>query len=288
MITVRLAGGLGNQMFQYAAARCLAIRRGTNVRLDTSVYGSWLSPPREANRPFELSSFRLADPVVLRGAALAAVQARRSAAMYLRRNKLADSPRYYVEQPYKFDSRVPDLPDGSDLTGYFQSEKYFAEVADSIRREFLPRDETLQHSVVARLAAMRRSGRPLVALHIRRGDYLSFKGGTMVQPPDMTRQGIALFPGCDFLVVSDDLAWCRETFTGSEFQFSPFATALEDLLAMAACDHAIVASSTFGWWGAWLIANPAKKIVAPARWFAAWTHVPDMDRDIHPAGWIKI
>ena len=250
MITVRLSGGLGNQLFQYAAARRLALKHGTRVRLDTSAYGSWLSAPREADRPFELMSFALADPIVPRGTELAAMEARRLALSALRHAGLYTSRRTYRHMNLEFDSRILDLPDGITLDGYFQSEKFFADVKDEIRKEFVPRDAQLRKRLNERVAALRRGSRPLVSIHIRRGDYLRFKQGAMVEPPEKLREAMALFADCDFLVVSDDLAWCREHLRGDSVIYSPFESGLENLFAMTACDHNIVAGSTFGWWGA--------------------------------------
>ncbi|MBI3675233.1 MAG: alpha-1,2-fucosyltransferase [Proteobacteria bacterium] len=288
MITVRLSGGLGNQLFQYAAARRLALKRNTRVRLDTAVYGSWLSKPREAHRPFELMSFALDDPIVPRGAGLAAMEARRLALAALRHAGLYTSPRIYRHMNLEFDSRILDLPDGITLDGYFQSEKYFADAKGDIREEFVPRDAQLKNNIAERVRALRRAPRELVSLHIRRGDYLRFKQGAMVEPAEKARETMALFPDCDFLVFSDDLPWCREHLNGPDVVYSPFETGLENLVAMTACDHNIVAGSTFGWWGAWLNPNPAKKVVARANWFTAWPNQSNINRDIHAEGWTKI
>lgn len=288
MITVRLTGGLGNQMFQYAAARRLAIRHGSPLRLDTSAYGSWLSAPLEANRPFELTGFVLGGAHIPHGAELAALEARRLAFAALRLARLPALRREYCHMELDFDPRALDLPDGIYLEGYFQSEKYFADAAEDIRDDFAPADPHLQRRVAQGVAALRRSARPLVSVHIRRGDYLQFKQGAMVEPPENTRRMMAQFPDCDFLVFSDDLAWCRENLRGDDILFSPFESGFENLLAMTCCDHNIVAGSTFGWWGAWLNPNPQKKVVARSKWFTAWPDKPNINRDIHAAGWIKI
>jgi hypothetical protein len=286
VITVRLTGGLGNQLFQYAAARSLALKHNTCVRVDTTAYGSWFSSPLERNRSFELTQLSLADPVVPTGAALAALQVKRTAASALRLTGLYASPRYFYETLWHFNPAVLALPDGAYLKGFFQSEKYFADIKDEIRREFRPRDPQAAIRVAERMRGLRRD-RPLVSLHIRRGDYLRFKRGEMLEPLERIRQTMALFSDSDFLVFSDDLDWCRENLAGPEVLFSPFNTALDNLLAMTMCDHNIIAGSSFGWWGAWLNPNPRKRVVARATWFTAWPDRPDINRDIHAEGWEK-
>lgn len=290
VITVRLTGGLGNQMFQYAVARRLALKHGTRVRLDTSAYGSWLTGPADANRRFELLCLRVEDPLIPDGARLATIQALRAAANQLRLRHMPIPRRYYFEPPhhYHFDARVLDLPDGSDLSGFLQSEKYFADVADHIRREFTPRDPLLAQNVARRVAQLRRSGRKLVSLHVRRGDYLKMRGGTNLLLPDYFTTAMARFEGCDFLVESDDLDWCRANVKGDNILYSPFETGFEALIAMTHCDSNIIANSSMSWWGAWLNPRPDKTVVAPAGWFNAWSHLPLRDRDIHAEGWVRI
>lgn len=288
MITVRLTGGLGNQMFQYAAARRLALKHGTRLRLDTSAYGSWLTGPAEANRHFELLSLRVEDPVIPRGARLSAIQAMRAAANQLRLRNRPIPRRYYFEPHYHFDARVLDLPDGSDLSGFLQSEKYFIDVADHIRGEFTARDSRMAEDVARQVAQLRRSGRRLVSLHVRRGDYLKMRGGTNLLSPDYFAAAMARFEGCDFLVESDDLDWCRANIKGDNILYSPFKTGLEALIAMTHCDSNITANSSLSWWGAWLNPRPDKTVVAPAAWANAWPHWPLRDRDIHAEGWIRL
>lgn len=149
------------------------------------------------------------------------------------------------------------------MFGYWQTEKYFVDIADQIREEFaLPKAEL---------------GR--VAVHVRRGDYLQFPQVFHTQGVDYYEQARKEFPGCEFLAFSDDPEWAKENL--------PWADVIEgnppivDMALMASCDGIIMANSSFSWWAAWL---GNKKVVAPSKWFTC-SHDT---RDLIPDRWIKI
>lgn len=288
MITVRVSGGLGNQLFQYAAARRLALKHHTTLRLELSFYGSYLTRAVEPQYPFVLSAFALADALVPQGATLAALQAGRFVARALRKARLPYPAHFYFAQHSGlFDPRVLDLPDGSFLTGHFQSERYFADIAPTVRREFRLKDGARQSAIEARVADLRGS-RPLVSLHVRRLGFLTTTREDKVVPREKILEATALFADCDFLVFSDDQDWCRENLSMPNIRYSPFQTNIEDLIAMAACDHHIIANSTFSWWGAWLNPKESKRVVAPARWSSHRREDTIAHRDLLPGAWIRI
>ncbi|MGH6923844.1 MAG: alpha-1,2-fucosyltransferase [Propylenella sp.] len=278
MITVRLTGGLGNQMFQYAATWRLAQKHRTFVRLDVSRY-------RNNRRSFELGSF------ALWGAALATSRSPRLA-LRLSAQRLLQKvglpvPYLYLERDVTFSEAVLDLPNGSMLIGYFQSERYFADVRDQIAAQFRPKDRELSERVHRTVEALRRPHQPLVSVHVRRGDYLHiYPNEGLVVPVARIREAMARFPGAVFLMFSDDQAWCQEHFASEGVFMSPFVSPFEDLLGMTACDHNIIANSSFSWWGAWLNRNPTKIVLAPENWRVNgqnWAFPVDM----YPAGGLR-
>ncbi len=94
-------------------------------------------------------------------------------------------------------------------------------------------------------------------------------------------------PNTDYLLFSDDLAWCRENFQGDNIFLSDTGNAVEDFVRMTLCDHHIIANSTFSWWGAWLNPKVNKLIVAPKQWFGRQTKHHDT-KDLLPPDWIVL
>jgi hypothetical protein len=262
MIIVYLMGGLGNQMFQYAAARRLALVHNTNVGLDLR----WYERPQENGhpRPFELGQFAIPEPVIIdptnfRGRI---VRFRYWAAKQLRQRGMR-FPGVYFEPHHRFNPNILRLPNHTFLVGHFESECNFADVADQIWAEFQPRDRALVRGVKEAIASIRRPGRSLVSVHVRRGDLGLIANGALLIPRDKTLSAMNWFADSDFLVCSDDMEWCRANIKGEAVIYSPFQTTIEDLFAVSLCDHHVLSNSTFSWWGAWLNRNPGKIAVAP-------------------------
>jgi hypothetical protein len=191
----------------------------------------------------------------------------------------------FLERSLRFDPAVLTLRNGTLLIGYFQSEKYFEDIAADIRKDFRPADGELSRRVCDGVAALRKRGRPLVSIHVRRGDYLSVSpDGALLVAPERIERAMGGFHDSDFLMFSDDMAWCKSRFGRDDVSFSPFSSALEDLMAMTLCDHNIIANSSFSWWGAWLNSNPQKRVVAPRNWFGRVGNAGE-DADIYPVSW---
>lgn len=243
-------GWLGNQMFQYAATKALSLHVGTEC-----------SFPR--NKPSLYDLFPI-SAAWMRG---------------------LDFRVTYQEPHFHFDPAFWDLKNGAVLSGYFQSEKYFAPYAEQIRREFMLPPSYLH---IPPLAARGET----VSVHVRRGDYLSPELRDHHPPLTMEyyRAAMARFPGARFQLFSDDPGWCLLNFrdAGYKVEISTGHTAPEDMALMASCDHHIIANSSFSWWGAWLGRNPGKRVVAPAAWFGPSKPLPQWDtRDLLPESWEK-
>lgn len=286
-VIVRLEGGLGNQLFQYAAGRSLTLATGRDLLLDTSAYRA------DRLRAYQLDHF-----------AIAARPLRRSDVPFfrLRRSRLgAILPRRSRMEIVReaFPARVPIWPEAPVddagtpyLIGYWQSERYFAAIADTIRRELHVKapPEGANARLLAEIAAC-----DAVAIHVRRGDYVSNPAATAYHGlcrleyyEAAIRRLAGTVPRPHCFVFSDDLDWVRTNLdTGHPTMWVGHNTDTpwEDLRLMAACRHFIVANSSFSWWGAWLGEWPEKQVIAPARWFRA-DH--GGEGEIVPAGWLRM
>ena len=303
MIITQLTGGLGNQMFQYAAGLALAEHRRTVLKLDVSWFRHY--PEYEAHNRYALSCFNITEQFAteeeldrVRGVNLTRTE-RWSVALaralrlhrYARRH---DEPANWHRPPgFPFYPEFFAQPDNTYLNGMFQSEKFFAPVANLLRLHFSLRYPPQPE--VAAMAQRIRSG-PSAAVHFRRGDYVrnaSFNSQIGVVGLDYYERAVRLVrersPEATLYVFSDDIeSVAREfhppgphVFVRCVEHWHPF----DKIRLMALCDHAVIANSTFSWWGAWLNPSPAKLVIAPDPWFAGRQHD---DRDVVPESWMRL
>ncbi len=299
MVFVKLMGGLGNQMFQYAAGLALARRTGASLRLDTSLLANGSGETRGGRRTFELHRFRIsakvASPTELAEATGRPAAGWRGRVLGLRRRAgLASAqPPVLRERHFHFDPLFLDAPGHVCLVGYWQSARYFEAV-----RNVLPREFEVKSGLAGKnreVADLIRSV-PSVSVHVRRGDYLSRESTYLVHGvcerayyEECFREMERRVPGAAFFVFSDDVAWVRDHLglpaRTTVIDHNPPEMAHEDMRLMSMCRHNIIANSSFSWWGAWLNANPGKVVLAPRRWFLD----PSFDTsDLLPEGWIRV
>jgi hypothetical protein len=280
-VFVRLLGGLGNQMFQYAAARALAARHGTGVVWDGRDFRHYRLRPLLIDRLAVTG--RAATP--REGAAMSPL--RREAARLAARGGLRTA--WHFERSLAYDPAFESLPDGTRLDGHFQSARYFDSIRPILCTEFAPRAAP-PAGAAAMLAAIRAV--PAAAVHVRRGDYASNPTTTAVHglcSPGYYRAALARLaaaePGARVFVFSDDIPWCRATLDlPADTVFVEGNPPEWDIALMAACRHHVIANSSFGWWGAWLAA-PGGLTVAPEPWFDD----PTLDGSgIAPPGWVRL
>lgn len=286
MIVSRLIGGLGNQMFQYAAGRALALRRRVPFRIDRRAFADYKT------HAFGMDCFRadLSDAPAdqLPGAA------KENRINRFLRPLLRAPLRVYTEKSFTFDPEVLALSDGTYLDGYWQTEKYFADYADTVRADFTVRhapspenQQWLDHVTAGNS----------VSLHVRRGDYVSNPSAAAVHGTcdlDYYRRAVEYLrqaSGAEpvVFVFSDDPDWVAANLRLScpmhLVRNNDASTNYEDLRLMTACRHHVIANSSFSWWGAWLDPRPDAITVAPQRWFVAGT--PDAC-DLVPPRWVKL
>ena len=283
MIVVALTGGVGNQLFQYAVARALALRRGVAVGLDTRWYRG------RRGRNYALDRFAIRTEPVDRGLLPARDGKILGRLLAGRGGRL----KVHRETGLAFDPAVADLPDGSYLRGVFQSERYFADHEATIRRDLAFADPP----DAANRALLAEIGEGLsVSLHVRRGDYvanpkIASVHGTL--PLDYYARAVELIAsGASgdprLYVFSDDPAWAAENLDlglVTRIVDHNGNRATEDLRLMAACRHHILANSSFSWWGAWLNPSADKIVVAPRPWFRD----PALDDStIVPERWVRL
>jgi hypothetical protein len=301
MIIVHLVGGLGNQMFQYALGRHLAEKQSTILKLDVSGFQTYKL------RRYGLHCFHIWEHIATQTEIDSLHRENnRRIKHFVRRvlrklnSNLANvilppNPLFFEERYFRFDPVVLQKTAPLYLRGYWQSEKYFSEIQEILRREFEIKYK--QDPESRRISDLIQSTNS-ISLHVRRADY--------VQDPHINQ----IYGTCDqsyydrsiqhlitsvkdphFFIFSDDPAWVK---VGLKLGFpatvvehnGPFRD-YEDLRLMSQCKHNIIANSSFSWWGAWLNENPEKIVIGPQRWFA------DEERnaqaqDVVPEGWVRL
>ena len=270
MVIVQLSGGLGNQMFEYALYLRLKAE-GRQVKIDDSTcYGHEGERPLQLGRVFGVTYDRASEEEIRR-----MTDSFPDPVSRIRRKLLGRKNLSYREADVNFDPEVlkkePVL-----LEGCFQSERYFAPVADQVREAYRFRKERLHLTEQAEVLAERISDSPAVSVHVRRGDYLDASHGGMYtgictegyyqKAMDRIRKSV---PDAVFYVFSNDTDWAKAHFVGKDCVVAEGGTedtGYQDMYLMSLCQHHIIANSSFSWWGAWLGRNPGKKVIAPDRW----------------------
>lgn len=292
MVITNIIGGLGNQMFQYAAGRALALDRGVPLLLDISGFSNYqLHNGFELGRIFNCT-VKAANEADMRGVLhwqsspfMRRLISRPSISIFRRKE-------FVVEPHFHYWSEIRNSPRDCYLMGYWQSEKYFSEVAGQIRTDFSFRFplEGRNAELVKRINQVN-----AVSLHVRRGDYamnpktaathglcsLDYYRTSIRQMAERVAQP-------HFFIFSDDIAWAQGNlemdFPCVYVQHNCGADSYNDMRLMSKCQHHIIANSSFSWWGAWLNPSVEKIVIAPQKWFANQMDVTDL----FPSGWVTL
>lgn len=293
MIIVNLIGGLGNQMFQYATGRALSLRLSASLKFEVSGFSGC-----RLHNGFELDKAFTCNPSLASKQEIRELLGWRGAwriSKLLARPRLAlfRGTKLIVEPHFQYWPQIKYVSDNAVLIGYWQSERYFAEISDVIRADF-----TFKSPFSSRNAdlAERISQGMAVSLHVRRGDYASDAKTNATHglcSLDYYRAGIRYMTthvdNPEFFIFSDDISWAKTnlkidfpcTYVGHNQGIESY----NDMRLMSLCRHHIIANSSFSWWGAWLNSRSDKRVVAPNKWFATTTNDT---RDLLPAGWLRI
>ncbi len=287
MIIVNLKGGTGNQLFQYALGRHLAIKNNDTLKLDVGGLAR-ANEVGDIYRPFTIKDFNILQEIAtpaeikkLKYPFGLLSKAWRFISFHLSRDKNV------LFNPHMLEKRG-----NLYLDGFWQSPKFFTDIKDVLLKEFTLKSPL---SVDADYFAKQIQAAESVSLHVRRGDYaknakVAFEFGPC--SPEYYKRAIEYIRDNTtavptYFVFSDEIAWVKQNLPlGSNVAFvqSPNITGTEELMLMSLCKHNITANSSFSWWGAWLNQHSAKIVIAPTPWF---DHQP-FDTDLIPPSWIQI
>jgi hypothetical protein len=292
VIISSVIGGLGNQMFQYAVGRALAFERGGALRLDVRDFAGYdLHYGFELLRVFNCHA-EIANredlTSVLGWQSLPVVKRilLRPTMSWLRTHKFALEPHFHYWQG------IAEVPLNCYLQGYWQSEKYFAKIASTIRSDFTFKSEMSEKNLELSKKIEHLNS---ISLHVRRGDYVSdAKTNTVYAScmPEYYQNAVQYISRHVtepyFFVFSDDMAWAKEhlklQYPCEYVDINSGLESYNDMRLMSLCKHHIIANSSFSWWGAWLNQNPGKIVVAPRKWFSI-----DIDtKDLLPQEWVTL
>lgn len=291
MVTVLLSGGLGNQMFQYAAAKSLAIRLNTTLSVDLYTFSK---KTQATVRPYELGIFNIEDVVETSSLKAKAVTKARPfiqkhRSFFQRLGVFTDT--YAILYQPTFEALMGDVI----MSGYFQNESYFNNIPELLRKDFsFKYPLTGKNKDIAGQVSENQS----IAVHIRRGDYLNknSQSNFAILEKDYYEKAInyisAHVKNPKFYVFSEDFDWIKDNLNFKEFpvtfiDWNKGKDSYIDMQLMSLCKHNIIANSSFSWWSAWLNNNEEKRVIAPERWFVDEQKNKLLDC-FYPQGWIKI
>lgn len=273
MIIVKLMGGLGNQMFQYAAGKALATKHGVELLVDTSFLNA---NPNGAytKRELELSVFSLSLKIA-KDSELKKYASGGNRLQRLIRRVLPQlfKVSYFSEKGQCYQTEFMSLPPNTYLEGYWQNELYFSAIREQLLKDFSPK---LSMPAVVESYYARIINCTSISLHVRRGDYVTvasaaeFHGLTGIEyytaALNYYEKNLGAF---EIFVFSDDISWCKNNLKHNNpiTYVEHNLAAIWDMYLMTACKHHIIANSSFSWWAAWLDNKENSSVVMPRMWF---------------------
>ena len=289
MLIMKYNGGLGNQMFQFAACASLAKKLNTDFSFDMSFF------KKSYARPYEMNIFNI-NVTESRDFRTKLFWALRR---YLKTNKFLGL-NIYRESSFNWEEKFEQIEDNTFIEGFFQSYKYIDDEIVEKYLRFKDEPDVVNANIIGNM-----SKENSVSLHIRRGDYVNKKRYQNVYnhlDVKHYQNAMELIARSEdspvFYVFSDDIKWAKENLT---FENCPICNqksarlvfishntgkkSYEDMRLMSNCKHNIIANSSFSWWGAYLNKNPKKIVIAPKKWFQDETKTTC---DIYPSRWITL
>ena len=285
MIRLLLSGGLGNQMFQFAAAKSLSLKTSLELSIDTQLLEK---KTKATKRDYDLDIFKieniigtkLSDKIFIRGFLILNK-------INISADKLFDI--FKDEKAQIFDKRFSSIDKSILLYGYFQNENYFKDISDQLRVCFSFKAPLNGKNEELNILIQNNNA---VSIHIRRCDYLSQNSNQNVLELEYYKKAVRFIASkIDnpyFIIFSDDMTWVKNNLElGYNHLYVDWNQGKEsyiDMQLMSLCKHNIIANSTFSWWGAWLNKNIDKLVVAPNKWYKKDTsdNYPD---GFVPNGW---
>jgi len=281
MVTSKILGGLGNQMFQYAVGKNLALKNKTELSLDLNELLNRQTVVDYTLRDFELDVFNI-DYKIFKKKDQSRLRSKVSQIL---------CPIIFVkEQNFLYDNEIIKKKGNLYLDGYWQNERYFKDIRNIILQDFTFKTPPnyLNNQLINSIASANS-----IAVHVRRGDYISNHNANSYHGICTKEYYTNAFniikskvDNPTFFVFSDDLKAAKEILDFESnivlVDINSNGKNADDLRLMIGCKHNIIANSTFSWWGAWLGTNSDKLVVAPKCWFAK------IETDIIPNRWIKV
>lgn len=273
-----LGGGLGNQLFQYAAGRALATRTGARLLLDDSRIRA------PGGFGYVFSNLAIEETLIWGRHCGPEAECYRTMA----ENELGFP--FLRERSFDYDARFESFPAPAILFGFWQSDKYFRTIAKTIRSEFQLR--------AAPTGANARwldeiKGVEAVCVHVRRADNVTTVSAKTHGACSLSYYARAMdrirgaVRNPRFFMFSDDLGWVREKFNAPDtvaVDANGPGAADQELRLMNACRHHIIANSSLSWWGAWLAEHASQIVIAPDPWFVTGRPTPDL----LPDRWLRM
>lgn len=287
-------GGLGNQMFQFAFGKYLAIKNNTELKFDLNFLldRSPKTNPTFVNRDYDLSIFNINESIASKEEIKKLKNRTDSLIADKIANKLLGNKKsYFKENEFHFSEDHLKISDNSYIEGYWQSEKYFLAISNELRNHYFTFKSPLSEKSEILSTKIKQSNS--VCINVRRGDFVTNPvHGTMGIEYYSEGEEILLFKYKDLemFVFSDEIDWCRKnlkfkssvTFVSHEYAGEKFQ---DYLRLMSTCKQFIIPNSSFAWWAVWLCLNPDKTVIAPKKWFnyEAWNTI-----DLIPQTWIRL
>lgn len=271
MVVVELMGGIGNQMFQYALGRNLAIKNNVPLYLDTKFLLDRSDRPDFVYRDYDLSIFNIEEHFISDNDSKKYNHLRsrlmKVCSQLLPFHKL----KYIQEEDCDFNPYVLDQSSNIYLHGYWQNVKYFSSIENNIRRDFTFKNpistncEFILHQIKTTNS---------VCLNVRRTDFVVNRTHGVLENDYYVQAEKILLEKVEnpiFFVFSDDVEWCKNNirlqseiiYVESIYAGNKYRDYLE---LMSSCKHFIVPNSSFAWWAAWLSSSPSKIVIAPKVW----------------------
>jgi len=255
MVSCRLKGGLGNQMFQIATTYAVSKQIGTNFLVD---FDDCYTP----NQGFVSNKYK--DNLFKN----------------IPHSKINFEKYYsYIEPTFGYSKII--CTDNTILDGYFQSWRYFENYKSEIK-ELFHFDEKMKSECSLYIKNLKKN-KQITTVHVRRGDYLKNSSYHSICNLEYYISSMKKIKNSIFLFLSDDLDWCKNNFRGEDIFFSEFDSEIIDLCIMTQSDNNIISNSSFSWWGSYLNENNGTT-VAPKNWFGP--SGPKDTQDIYIKEWI--
>jgi hypothetical protein len=288
MIIVKLKGGLGNQLFQYAYGRKLSIQAETELKLDIGASPELFQ--KNAARSYRLDRFNIQAEI----ATLQEVEKLKYPMGLISRCVRAFEFRILNKHNIDFDRKCLKKKNNVYKDGFWQSEKYFADIRPALLSELTLAQPLSGDAQRAKVAIDESAG--AVSLHVRRGDYISDPGTNRwhgnIATPEYYAKAVAFMServaNMELFIFSDDIGWVKKNIplpSSAVFVSTPAIADYEELVLMGLCRHHIIANSSFSWWGAWLNPRKDKIVIAPSRWT---NKIPDPHKNIIPPTWTRL